>query len=78
MDTFSLFSFVRVAMDEAVEIKKERLPEVTMGIKEKENKEEIKVHNPSSKIAEQLGALAAPLEDMDLILSTYMAAHSSL
>lgn len=65
-------------MDQAVEIRKEQLPEVTTGSKEKENKEEIKAHNPSWKIAEQLGALATPLEDLDFILSIYMAAHSAL
>lgn len=34
-------------MDQAVEIRKQQLPEVTTGSKEKENKEEIKAHNSS-------------------------------
>lgn len=41
-DSFSLFSFVRVPIDQAVEIRKQQLPEVTTDSKEKENKEEIK------------------------------------
>lgn len=46
-------SFVKVATDHAVETREELLPEVTTGSQQKENKEEIKIHNSSWKMAQQ-------------------------